>query len=169
MSEAETYTCPVCGRTSHHPMDAKHGYCSACQGYTREEPPSGMRWVLFHGGPLDRCGRLLPEPIEVGMTYERAIDGDARYVYDGEAFFLEKIVLMRALLMRDPRLRASSEKVVQELLAELAEYDEDDPAQPLLTALAGGEDVPGGDMTVGELRGRLRVTLEDVAAHEADE
>jgi hypothetical protein len=29
-----SFTCPVCGRTSHHPMDRKYGYCGACHDYT---------------------------------------------------------------------------------------------------------------------------------------
>lgn len=28
------FTCPVCLRTSHHPEDARHGWCSACQSWT---------------------------------------------------------------------------------------------------------------------------------------
>lgn len=84
---SDSYTCPVCARTSHHPVDAKYGYCSACHGYTSEEPPTGMRWVLFlGGGPLDRRGRLLVEDaLSIGGTYETAT-GDARYVYDGHRF-----------------------------------------------------------------------------------
>lgn len=27
-------TCPVCGRTSHHPEDAAYGWCGACLAYT---------------------------------------------------------------------------------------------------------------------------------------
>lgn len=28
------FTCPVCGRTSHHPTDLEQGYCGACRGWT---------------------------------------------------------------------------------------------------------------------------------------
>lgn len=32
--DAELFTCPKCGRTSHHPMDARFGYCGHCHDYT---------------------------------------------------------------------------------------------------------------------------------------
>ncbi len=32
-----TYTCPRCGRTSHHPEDFKAGYCGACHDWTRAD------------------------------------------------------------------------------------------------------------------------------------
>ena len=48
---SETYTCPVCARTSHDSIDANNGYCGACHGYTSEDPPPGMRWVLFLATP----------------------------------------------------------------------------------------------------------------------
>jgi hypothetical protein len=87
---SETYTCPVCARTSHDSIDANNGYCGACHGYTSEDPPPGMRWVLFlGGGPLDRSGRLLVEDaLVIGGMYETAT-GDARYVYDGHRFVKE--------------------------------------------------------------------------------
>jgi hypothetical protein len=28
------FTCPRCGRTSHHPDDAREGYCGACHDWT---------------------------------------------------------------------------------------------------------------------------------------
>lgn len=28
------FTCPVCRRTSHHPEDAKNGYCGNCHAFT---------------------------------------------------------------------------------------------------------------------------------------
>jgi hypothetical protein len=34
------FTCPTCGRTSHHPEDARHGWCSACQAFTGD--PRGL-------------------------------------------------------------------------------------------------------------------------------
>jgi hypothetical protein len=30
----ESFTCPVCGRTSYHPEDAANGYCGACHEFT---------------------------------------------------------------------------------------------------------------------------------------
>lgn len=35
---APYFTCPRCGRTSHHPDDALDGYCGACRDFTRNEP-----------------------------------------------------------------------------------------------------------------------------------
>ncbi len=29
-----SFTCPKCGRTSHHPEDAAQGYCGACHEWT---------------------------------------------------------------------------------------------------------------------------------------
>ena len=34
-------TCPVCGRTSHHPTDVREGYCSNCSDWT--SPPASER------------------------------------------------------------------------------------------------------------------------------
>ena len=31
---AESFTCPKCGRTSHHPDDVREGYCGACHDWT---------------------------------------------------------------------------------------------------------------------------------------
>jgi hypothetical protein len=33
------FTCPRCGRTSHHPKDAEEGYCGACHDWTRDARP----------------------------------------------------------------------------------------------------------------------------------
>jgi hypothetical protein len=30
-----SFTCPRCGRTSHHPTDEAEGYCGACHDWTR--------------------------------------------------------------------------------------------------------------------------------------
>jgi hypothetical protein len=43
-----SYTCHVCGRTSHHPTDVAEGYCGACHTWTRgctclwQYPPAWM-------------------------------------------------------------------------------------------------------------------------------
>lgn len=31
---ADSYTCPVCDKTSHHPKDVEQGYCGNCHRYT---------------------------------------------------------------------------------------------------------------------------------------
>jgi len=33
----ESFTCPKCGRVSHHPEDVAQGYCSNCHDWTRGE------------------------------------------------------------------------------------------------------------------------------------
>ena len=33
---AESITCPVCGRTSHHPEDVRQGYCGYCSDWTSQ-------------------------------------------------------------------------------------------------------------------------------------
>lgn len=38
----ETFTCPTCKRTSHHPEDLRHGWCSACQAFTGDPRGLGM-------------------------------------------------------------------------------------------------------------------------------
>ncbi len=55
-----SFTCPECQMTSHHPDDAKHGYCGACHAFT-EEPTelvvAGNRAVAGHC-PMG-CGTTL--------------------------------------------------------------------------------------------------------------
>lgn len=36
---AAAITCPVCGRTSYHPVDARVGWCSYCEAFTRGDSP----------------------------------------------------------------------------------------------------------------------------------
>ncbi len=38
--EPLSYTCPRCGRTSHHPDDVREGYCGACHDWTRDREES---------------------------------------------------------------------------------------------------------------------------------
>jgi hypothetical protein len=33
-----SFTCPRCGKTSHHPEDARHGYCGNCHDFTASPP-----------------------------------------------------------------------------------------------------------------------------------
>lgn len=33
----QTFTCPKCGRTSHHSKDVEFGYCGACHEFTGDE------------------------------------------------------------------------------------------------------------------------------------
>lgn len=34
ISDTTSFTCPKCGRTSHHPEDVAHGYCGNCHDWT---------------------------------------------------------------------------------------------------------------------------------------
>jgi len=36
MSAPASITCPVCGMTSHHPMDIVEGYCGNCHAWTSD-------------------------------------------------------------------------------------------------------------------------------------
>lgn len=154
-----SYVCPVCLRESHHPMDERYGYCSACQGYTREPPPEGFRWVLFHGGHMDRCGRLLElARLEVGGTYERVTNNDV-YVYDGEAFVERKLQLL-AMLLGEADLRGRSAALLEAMQLDLAELDDDDDPPPWLVAMLGFDELEAaGITTAGELRAALRESL----------
>jgi hypothetical protein len=38
-ADEPSFTCPRCGRTSHHPDDARNGYCGACHDWTGQREP----------------------------------------------------------------------------------------------------------------------------------
>lgn len=40
-----TFTCPVCGITSHNPRDEEEGYCGNCHGFTTFDPD----WMIAPG------------------------------------------------------------------------------------------------------------------------
>ena len=44
-----TFTCPRCGRTSHHPIDAREGYCGYCHDWTGAEVWVDVRLWLGQG------------------------------------------------------------------------------------------------------------------------
>jgi hypothetical protein len=49
------FTCPRCGRTSHHPDDSREGYCGACHDFTgqsTEQLARSLRLRLWIGGVL---------------------------------------------------------------------------------------------------------------------
>jgi hypothetical protein len=50
------FTCPRCGRTSHHPKDLEEGYCGACHafvgGLARALPASAIAAQRAGGTPL---------------------------------------------------------------------------------------------------------------------
>lgn len=58
-------TCPECGRTSYHPKDIEHGYCSACDWWTSDPilgSPEAMLARLFDGpAPWERMDTLLAD------------------------------------------------------------------------------------------------------------
>ena len=45
---ARAFTCPRCGRVSHHPVDAIEGYCGSCADFTGEPGTlcGGTGWKL---------------------------------------------------------------------------------------------------------------------------
>jgi hypothetical protein len=87
----DTYVCPVCGRESHNPNDARERYCGACHAYTSEEPPPGMRWIRFEGGRNGAFGRMLRDGVEKDSEYIVIVE-DERYQYDGAKFVLTEPV-----------------------------------------------------------------------------
>lgn len=68
LTEPPSFTCPRCGRTSHHPMDVTEGYCGACHDWTGEgtDRPRSIynsltggitiphQWLRLFGGSLPR-------------------------------------------------------------------------------------------------------------------
>lgn len=55
-TERPSFTCPRCNRTSHHPEDAKYGYCGACHAFTGERTvPPGMAGTI-----VSHLGEVLP-------------------------------------------------------------------------------------------------------------
>lgn len=38
-TQPPSVTCPVCGMTSHHPVDVQQGYCGNCHDWTRGKGP----------------------------------------------------------------------------------------------------------------------------------
>jgi hypothetical protein len=42
MTAEPSFTCPRCGRTSHHPNDVREGYCGACHDWTGQPSRDGI-------------------------------------------------------------------------------------------------------------------------------
>ena len=64
------FTCPRCGRTSHHPTDEAEGYCGACHDWTRLAAElEGLRALTVE----DLTARLLARDAE----YHARPDADA--------------------------------------------------------------------------------------------
>jgi hypothetical protein len=50
-----SFTCPICGMTSHNPNDEREGYCGNCHDWTREliiHRPG----CIWETGPYCDCG-----------------------------------------------------------------------------------------------------------------
>jgi hypothetical protein len=70
-----SYTCPQCGKTSHHPDDERNGYCGNCHAYTSLDPRLAIA-ELFAVPPellglvlLQRGGALISDtPLPEGHT-----------------------------------------------------------------------------------------------------
>ena len=87
MAEPTSFTCPVCGRTSHHPTDVQEKWCGACHGATGHPLPegAGVRWVMLRGGSVD-AGRLMTEPLP--HRYH-IVATDEVYLRKGDEFVLK--------------------------------------------------------------------------------
>jgi hypothetical protein len=44
-----SFTCPACGRTSHHPEDIRNGYCGACHAFTGTQAQAKRDYFAEHG------------------------------------------------------------------------------------------------------------------------
>lgn len=61
MASDEPFTCPRCGRSSHHPKDIEHGYCGACHDFTGHAVPGdedAVPVVLYVGRTPTVLGRI---------------------------------------------------------------------------------------------------------------
>jgi ribosomal protein L37E len=68
------FTCPRCGRTSHHPKDAETGYCGNCHAFTRAQ----LRMRLYVAGKVvDEQWVDSPELVEQIGARHQAIAEDA--------------------------------------------------------------------------------------------
>lgn len=58
---AETFTCPLCGRTSHHPDDVRYSYCGACHEFT--DTTGAVEFVkdLIAQGQWENYDRIMAE------------------------------------------------------------------------------------------------------------
>lgn len=68
---APTFTCPKCGRTSHNPHDAEHGYCGACHEFTGADfgmPVHRANDWEFHNVAVKDAAVLIVDeaPIKIG-------------------------------------------------------------------------------------------------------
>jgi hypothetical protein len=69
-------TCPVCTRTSQHPMDELHGYCANCNAFTSADHGIDLSlygdWVtpakFVFDPPIKVAGRYLPDGTPLVLT-----------------------------------------------------------------------------------------------------
>jgi predicted RNA-binding Zn-ribbon protein involved in translation (DUF1610 family) len=65
--EGVAFTCPRCGRTSHHPEDARQGYCGACGDWTGPGVPGEGTARDYQ---CESCGQRMAVPPEhVGRVW----------------------------------------------------------------------------------------------------
>lgn len=67
---ATAFTCPRCGRTSHHPQDVEHGYCGACHDFTAVPGLAAVLAELVH-----RAGGVVYADWVADQVHA-ALDGD---------------------------------------------------------------------------------------------
>lgn len=79
---------------------------------------------------------------------------------------LSRMYVVREYVMAHRETRATAEELVQVILHELADMDEDETAPAWCTTVEG---VPAEltALTVGEVRQRLRITIEEIAARDS--
>jgi hypothetical protein len=69
---ALTFTCGQCGRSSHHPEDVRHGYCSACHAFTGTG-------VQVAGTPEERARAEVSSYLRLAPNAGRVYQLDARF------------------------------------------------------------------------------------------
>ncbi|MFG2056664.1 hypothetical protein ACGFI9_21840 [Micromonospora sp. NPDC048930] len=105
-----SFTCPVCGRVSHHPRDVDEGYCGACHDWT---------------GPL-RTSIQHPLVAESRQTCFAAPEQYEGRLVDGRCFYF-RMRSGRAQLGLGPTVDAAAASTLG-----------DDPVEMLVDAASGG-------------------------------
>lgn len=134
-------------------FDCEGRGCDTCNDmlYTREAIALQMdAGTGLDGGPCPRNG-----PPRAGTENLASGADETKW---------ERIQQLRALLLSQASLREQSESVVAAILADIGGADEDDPVPDWIEEANVALGVEG--MTVGELRWRLRLTLEEIADNE---
>lgn len=90
MNRTEPYVCPVCGKASSHPLDAKYGHCAACGAnriQTGVYEVGGTLHVIIPDLLRANGWPATPENVDLVTRTERLMgwpDDHTRYTADGQ-------------------------------------------------------------------------------------